>query len=327
MAMPYTLILTGPGGSGSRDVAQLAQSVGWSGNIRQIARELRVSLAVPRDGSVELPALEEGAALAFQAEGKARFTGQVLQCAVSTQNPIVNLTALDGGRFLAGNQGWFQFRDADAAGAAAKVCGEFGIPVGKLAGGGKITRKFAGVDLDKIISTIYTLAGEQTGKRYLARFTGEGALEVVEKPAAASLEIVQTMGVANAWDISSLCNSAAIRTKDGKLLRRVEDAPSQALNGRLEHIVTETKGKDAAAEAQAWLADHGLQQSLTVQVLDPPLELISGEAVLLRDTGSGASGLFWVDSDAHTWKDGQHYGKFRLNFRNLAGTVKAGADG
>ena len=31
------------------------------------------------------------------------------------------------------------------------------------------------------------------------------------------------------------------------------------------------------------------------------------------------SGLFWVDQDTHTWKNGQHFGKFRLNFRNLMG--------
>ena len=70
---------------------------------------------------------------------------------------------------------------------------------------------------------------------------------------------------------------------------------------------------------RAWLEDNGLQQNLTVEVLDPPLDLITGAAVILRDTGSGMSGLFWVDGDTHTWKNGQHFGKFKLNFRNLMG--------
>ena len=92
-----------------------------------------------------------------------------------------------------------------------------------------------------------------------------------------------------------------------------------SLNGLLSHVSVQRDGEDAGAEAQAWLEDNGLQQNLTVEVLNPPLDLIAGAAVNLRDTGSGVSGLFWVDSDTHTWKNGQHFGKFTLNFRNLMG--------
>ena len=157
--------------------------------------------------------------------------------------------------------------------------------------------------LDKIIRTLYGLAGEQNGKRYLVRFTGGGALEVVEKPTSASLSIASTMAVTNTWDITNLQNSVAIRTQEGALVRRVEDADSVALNGRLEHVITQRDGEDAGSEAQAWLEDNGLQQNLTVETLGDP-RLITGEAVLLRDTGSGVSGLFWIDGDTHTWKNG-----------------------
>lgn len=70
-----------------------------------------------------------------------------------------------------------------------------------------MSRKFPGEALDKIVRTMYALAAAQTGKRYLVRFTGEGALEVVEKPTSATLTIKSTMGVTNTWDISKLQNS------------------------------------------------------------------------------------------------------------------------
>lgn len=327
MEQAYSLLLTGPNGSGGQDVTGLVQSIAWRGSVRQIARELQVRLAVLRDGSVPVPALEEGASLVFQAGGGTRFIGQLLQCTTTTENSIVDLSALDRGRFLAGIDGWFHFRGVPVESAAAQVCGEFGIPAASLAAGGTVTRKFSGVALDKIISTLYAIAAEQTGKRYLARFTGVGALEVVEKPEAAGLEIAQTMCVTNTWTIEKLCNSVAVYSKDGVLINRIEDAASLALNGRLEHIITESKDKDAGGEAAAWLADNGLQQTLTVEVLNPPLSLICGEAVVLRDTGSGVSGLFWVDGDTHTWKNGQHYGKFKLNFRNIMAAGKAGSAG
>ena len=149
---------------------------------------------------------------------------------------------------------------------------------------------------------------------------------MVEKAETAGLEIVQTMGVSNSWSVTNLCNSAAIYTKEGRLIRKVEDGASQALNGRLEHAITQRDREDAGAEAQAWLADHGLQQNLTVEVLDPPVTLITGETVVLRDTGSGVSGLFWVDGDTHTWKDKIHTGTFKLNFRSLMNTGNSGQE-
>lgn len=322
---PYQLLLAPPGGSPPRDVTQLVQSVTWSGSLRQTARQLSVRLVVPRDGSVDPPALEEGAALIFRQEGGTLFTGQLVTVTTATQSSVVDLGALDGGRFLAGNQGWYRFDNATAEAAAARVTSDFGIRTGRLAGTGVLLRrKFPGTALDKIITTMYSLAGEQTGKRYLVHFTGDGVMEVVEKAEGASLEIVQTMGVTNTWDLTSLCNSVAIYTKEGALVRREGDSASQALNGRLEHAVTQRDREDAGPEARAWLADHGLQQTLTVEVLDPPASLITGEAVILQDTGSGVSGLFWVDSDTHSWKNKQHTGKFKLNFRNLMNSTSAG---
>ncbi len=323
----YQLLLAAPGGGETRDVTQLAQSVSWAGSIRQTARQLSVRLAIPRDGSVELPDLAEGAALILRQEGTDLFTGQLLTAATSTQTVAADLSALDAGRFLAGNDGWYRFDDRTPEEAAAAVCRDFGIPTGRLAAAGvRLRRRFPGVSLDKIVTSMYALAGEQTGKRYLLRFTGSGALEVLEKTETARFEIAQTMGVTNTWSISGLCNSVAIYTKEGRLVRREADAASQVLNGRLEHAVTQRDKEDAGPEARAWLADHGLQQTLAVEVLEPPVALITGEAVLLRDTGSGASGLFWVDSDTHSWKNGQHTGKFKLNFRSIMNSASAGQE-
>ena len=56
------------------------------------------------------------------------------------------------------------------------------------------------------------------------------------------------------------------------------------------------------------------------------IRLISGNAVKLRDTGSGVTGLFWIESDTHTWKNGQYYCKAKLNFRNLADDTISGSE-
>lgn len=322
MAQEYThhLLVAAPAGGETRDVTALVQSVSWSGDIRQTARELSATLVIPRDGSVEIPPLEEGAWITHQAAGETLFFGPLLRCSTNSQSFLVNVAALDRGRFLAGNEGFYKFTNVTPEAAARTICGDFGIPVARLAATGvALSQNFPGKSLDSIIRTLYTMAGEQNGRRYALRFTGTGAFEVVEKPTAASLAIAQTMGVSNTWNIEKMQNRVAIYTDDGALVRNVDDSGSISLNGQLAHVLVQKSGEDAGAEAQAWLEDHGLSQNLTVEVLDPPLTLVAGAAVELRDTGSGVSGLFWVDADTHTWKNRQHYGKFTLNFRNIMG--------
>ena len=51
--MDYELLLTAPGGGSTRDITQLVRSMTWSGSVKQVARELSLSMAVPRDGSLE----------------------------------------------------------------------------------------------------------------------------------------------------------------------------------------------------------------------------------------------------------------------------------
>ena len=324
--MDYELLLTAPGGGSTRDITQLVRSMTWSGSVKQVARELSLSMAVPRDGSLEPPALEAGSVLTLRKDGYPLFTGPLLSPTTDSQSVITDLAALDNGRFLVGNEGWYKFKNATPEAAVRAMAGDFGIPVGALAAAGiPISRKFAGIALDRIAQTMYNLAGAQNGKRYLIRFNGSGALEVVEKPDAAGFTISSTMGVTNTWDIRDLQNSVAIYSDTGALIRREQDAASIQTNGCLEHVMTQRDGEDVGAEARAWLEDHGLQQKLTAQVLGDH-RLVSGNAVILKDTGVGASGLFWIDADTHTWKNGQYFTKVTLNFRNLTDSSLSGSE-
>lgn len=327
MANSITLKLIQPGGTKAVDITNLYQVVTWAGNIQQTCRELTVALAVPKDGSVTPPPLEEGSVLVLAQGSSPLFTGPLVDATTTTQSVVTDLYGLDNGRFLTGNEGWYQFSGATPEAATRTICNDFGIPYTGLAGGGAgVTRKFAGIALDRIIKTMYNLAGNQTGKQFLIRFTGEGKLSVVERPTTATLSIQSTMGVTNTWSIADLQNSVAIYTSEGQLVRRIQDNDSIKLNGRLEHVITQRDGEDATAEAKTWLEEHGLQQKVTVEVVPGDTRLITGDGVILKDTGSGVSGLFWIDADTHTWKNGQYYTKLTLNFRRLADSTEAGTD-
>lgn len=311
------------------DLTERVMTLNWTGSLREVCRSLEIQAAVPTDGSLPTPPCDLGTEVHLTVDGVQVFLGHLVAREKATGSSVLSLTAQDRGRFLAGNQGWYQFDRTTPEQAVAALCADFGVPVGTLAQTGvPVTRKFPGTALSKIVDTLYTLAGEQSGRRYLARFNGAGALEVVEKPTAAALEIapgknLQTLTVRE--DITGLTNAVAICSSTGVLIRTVEDAESADLYGRFQSILTQRDGEDKGPEAQAELEDNGLQQNMTVECLGDP-SLITGNAVLLRENSTGAVGLCWIDSDTHTWKNGQYFCKLSLNFRNLMNETEVGSE-
>lgn len=324
----YQVVIVSPQGE-TWDVTERVSTLTWSGSIKRVSRSVEAVMATPNDGSLpELPC-ELGSELRLWCGGRTRFRGNLVTREKATEGVTTTLTALDRGRFLANNEGWYTFRGAAPEEAVRALCGDFGIPVAALAATGTaVSRKYPGVALDKIVDGLYTLAARQNGRRYLSRFNGLGELEVVEKPETAALELapgknLQSLRVTE--DISKLRNTVGIYSQTGARVRTVSDAESAALYGQFLHILTQRDGEDAGAEAQAYLEDNGLQQTMTVECLGDP-ELISGSAVLLRANTTGVTGLCWIDSDTHTWKNGQYFCRLALNFRSITNEVEAGRE-
>ncbi len=179
--------------------------------------------------------------------------------------------------------------------------------------------------LDKIVDGLYTLAARQNGRRYLSRFNGLGSWRWWKSPRPPLWTLRREEPPKPAGDGGhlKLRNTVGIYSQTGARVRTVSDAESAALYGQFLHILTQRDGEDAGAEAQAYLEDKGLQQTMTVECLGDP-ELISGSAVLLRANSTGVTGLCWIDSDTHTWKNGQYFCRLALNFRSLTNEVEAG---
>lgn len=324
----YRLTLRSPGGE-ERDVTGLVSTLTWSGSVRQVSRQLEAVLVAARDGRTPALTAELGYEARLAVGGGDRFLGHIVARERRTGESVMAVTALDGGWRLAGNEGWYAFNGVRPDAAVRRLCADFGVEAGELAAPAvTVSRRFPGTALSQIVDTLYTLAGEQDGRRYLSRFDGRGRLEVVEKPRTAALEIapgrnLQTQTVAE--DISGLVDRVAIYTETGQLVRTVDDAESVALYGQFQRVVTQRDGEDAGAEARAVLEDNGPEQTITVECLGDPA-LISGGAVLLRENSTGVTGLCWIDSDTHSWKNGQYFCRLSLNFRSLTREASAGRE-
>lgn len=310
------------------DLSRIYRTMSWSGSSGQMAREFEIDILTPGTGRnvPEIPA-EKRDLIRLAVGGEQLLYGYITKRKEESEALTMALGCLDRGWHLSRNKGWYSFRCTPEQ-ATRAICADFGVPVGTLAPTGVvIARKFPGVALHRIINTMYTKAAESTGKQYLVRFDGTGALCVLEKPETAGGLVLASrsnlMSRTITEDISDICTSVAIYSDSGRLIQTINNDELRSAYGLFQHVITQRSGSNARDEAKAWLDDHGEQQTVTAECLGDP-RLITGTAVTLR--AGGTSGLFWIDSDVHTWKNGQYVCKLGLNFRRLMAKDTAGKE-
>lgn len=320
--------------SGSKTVENawgLAGGVVWSGDKQRAARTLSFDLAVSQ-ADPNLPAVDcpVGAMVSlWDDDGSPLFQGVAVSRTLSDNRPSMTVTSMDRGLYLSGNQGTLQVRGETPEAAVRRLCQSYGIPVGELAATGvAVRRKFSSIDLWRIITTLYTLASQQTGRQYLARFEWD-QLTVRERSEQGENLVIRPrsnlLASSTTQSIESMVNSVGIYDADGVRLSTVRDQDAVNLYGLLERHITQSTGEDARAEAKRLLEENGVDEKVTVTCRGDP-RLTTGKTVVVRQPVTGLSGVFWIDADKHTWKDGGWTSQLTLNLRNVMYASESGGE-
>ena len=311
-------------GTSRWDITDLLLSWTWSGDKTSLCRQLAGEI-VYTGGGLPIPAL--GDRVAMEDGGKRLFEGTVLLRSLGSEDKSLSFTAYDDGFYLQRSDGTFRFTGAPAEEITRLVCANREVPIAALPETGvPLRRKFADVRLSEIIRTVWTLAGERYGRTYALRYTPAGLL-VKERAPGPEDPVLRAgsnlMDAATREDAARMVNSVAVYDKNGNLLRRTGDGEAQKRYGVMERHLTERDG--AEAQAARLLEEGRLQRPVTVNVLGDTA-LVSGETVVVREEATGLDGVFWIDGDVHTWKNGQYYSRLTLNHRDEAGRAAAGSE-
>lgn len=320
------LYLTKHKSGGSRDITGLAISWTWSGDKATISRKLELEIAYVEDSDLPVPEIGD---LVTMEEAKQLFVGVVLRRTLGSEDHSMSATAFDYGIYLQKNDCTAKFTGASPEEITRSLCGEKGIPVAALPTTGiQLRRKFASVKINQAITTVWSLAAEKNGKRYAIRYTPSGLL-VKERAVSGESLVLKAAGnlmdATTTEDATSVVNSVAIYDKNGNFLQRLGDTESQGLIGVMETHIIQRDNQDAVEEANHDLDDGKMSRTVTANVLGD-LSLITGETVVVREDRTGLKGVFWIDADAHTWKNNNYYTKLTLNCRNVSVTSNAGSD-
>nr|DAR32737.1 MAG TPA: 43 kDa tail protein [Caudoviricetes sp.] len=316
-------------GDSTRRITDILLSWSWSGDKSTLVRQLVAEIVF--DESTGLPVPQMGDAVMMTDDsGNPIFDGVILRRSAGSEETSMSFTCFDRGIYCRRNDGTYKFRDAAPETVTRQVCADYEIPVASLPRSGvKVSRKFAGVALDKIIETVWTLASQQTGEKYAITYTPRGLMVSVRDVSERSLVLKAESNLMDAQtseDASNMVNSVAIYDSDGSFLRRTGDSTAQQLYGVMEKHLTANASSDVDTDKEAQeLLDNGvMQQTVTVNVLGD-LSLITGKTVVVRENRTGLQGIFWIDADVHTWKRGNYYCRLTLNCRNLvSGSISGG---
>lgn len=320
------LIITGS--SGTTDITQLIQSITWSGDYQQCSRTLEFELITsPTDKNVPAVKCELGNGIILKQNNRILFDGFIFEMQKDTGSSVINVTCYDRGIYLKRNEASYRFTNMTPESITKRICTDFGISAGSIAAPeAKISRNYVGVSLYRMIQTAYTLASEKTGKKYLVRFDGPKVC-VIEKAVNNETLVVEggsnLMSASTTESISNMINQVVVYNSDDKLISTQKDTETVKLYGVLQSYLKVAKGEDGITKAKKLIADNGVSQKITIENLGN-IANVTGGTVVVREPYTGLYGLFYIDSDIHTWKRGQYYNKLVVNFRNIMDEQETG---
>lgn len=301
---------------GAKDISQLVQSLTWSGDIGQAAR--KVEFGYVQGDNIQKVNIALGNQIKVLVENKEIFRGYVFYKEIDTESDTVRITAYDGLIYLLKNKATYNFKNITAEAITRKVAQDFGIQVGSLASA-TLRQKLIveGETLYDIIMKAYTNESKYTGKKYMPLFR-EGKLNIIEKgKTIVSYVLSSAENISNVTyseSLENMINRVKIYDENGKYIGKVENSEWIKSYGILQDVYTKEKDKNAYTVAKNML--KGVEKSLNIKALGN-IECITGMAVKVKDKAIGLTGLFYIDSDTHTFENGQHMMDLTLNFQNI----------
>lgn len=311
------------------DVINLVPTVTWSGDYLQCSRTLEFGAATsPADQRIPVINCPLGAAVQLLQDNTLLFDGFVFGRDKATNSSVMDITCFDRGIYVKCNEKSYKFKNSTPEAATKRICADFGIPIGDIVSTGyNLTRNFPQAKLYDIIQTAYTLASEKTKKKYQVGFRG-AKLCVWEKSAIMNAPQiaagVNLMDAATSESIQNMVNQVAIYDKNDNLVKTVKNAELVKLYGVMQSALKQADGEDTAAKARKLMDDNGVEQKITVNCLGD-FRYITGTSVVVQEPYTGLKGLFYIDSDTHSWKNGVYTNKLVLNFRAMMDEKQSGS--
>ena len=214
----------------------------------------------------------------------------------------------------------YNFADTTAEKITKKVCADFEIDTGTIVATNAPIKKMIidGSSIYDIIMQAYTKAAKQTGKKYICRMNGTKLTVKVKGTVVSNFVLAEEYNITNTRyeeTIDNMVNIVKIYDDAGKQIGEVKKDKWVNKYRIYQQIYKKEKGINADTAAKNML--QGVEKKVTLDGINGDLACIAGNGVEVYDKATGLNGVFWIDSDTHTWENGTHIMNLELNFKNI----------
>lgn len=306
------------------DISELVSSITIQGDYTQGARRLDCSyMASSLDSAVPVAQIQEYNSIYFYQDNKIVFMGTIYEISKDSSNNLITFYAYDNGVVTLKNKATYNFNNATVTEIINTIIKKYNIPCESFIKSDlKIDKIFFNQSLYDIIMSVYTILAKSTGKKYMLEWTNEGKMRIVEKG-----KIVLDFGFnenenlinsSYTINIDNVVNKVVIVDENYNYIKEIKDEENIKLYNVFKEYIKQGEGEDATEEAKSKL--KGVERRCSLSGFGD-YTCITGRAVKVKDSYTGLTGLFYIDSDTHKWENGVYNIDLELNFQNIMNEV------
>ena len=309
------------------DITNLLINVTWSGDYKSCARKLEFSLiSSPMDKNIPKVDIPLMSMILFYEDNNELFRGFVYEREKSSDNSM-SFLCYDYCAKLNDIKVSYNIKNETASSIYNKALSEYGLNKGDIVGASTPVKKvFLGVTIYDMVMTAYTEEAKKTGKKYMLYSKEDKFCSMEKGNVKLKLSFEEGKNILSSnfkESVSNMVNKVLIVDDNGDKISEVKNDEWLKAYGLFQDVYKKQEDKDANAEAKAML--NGIEQSCSLTGFGDAT-CITGYGVQVKDNYTGLVGLFYIDSDSHTWEGGSYTIDLELNFKNIMNEVSAGQD-
>lgn len=309
------------------DITNLLTTITWSGDYKSCARKLEFSLIYSTNDinipKVDIPLMS---LITFYQGANELFKGFVYEREKSSDNTMTFL-CYDYCAKLNDIKVSYNIKNETASSIYNKFLTEYGLNKGDIVQANtKIKKVFLGVTAYDMIMTAYTEEAKKTGKKYMVYSKGDKFCASEKGIVKLKLAFEEGKNILSSnfkESVSNMVNKVLIVDENGNKISEVKNDDWLKTYGLFQEVYKKQEDKDANVEAKTML--NGIEQTCSLSGFGDTT-CITGYGVQVKDSHTGLIGLFYIDSDTHTWEGGKYTIDLELNFKNIMDEVSAGQD-
>ncbi|ENY8534739.1 TPA: NlpC/P60 family protein [Clostridioides difficile] len=310
------------------NITDIVEKVTWSGDYKSPSRTLEFSIVQSASDinfmQIDIPV---ASTVCFYVDDKEIYRGMIINRSKDSSNNSISFVSKDMGFLLTQSEVSYNFKDKLVEDIAKQVFNDNKLAIGNIPKTNvKYTKMFIGVTGYDTIMSAYTEASKTTKKKYMIEANID-KFNVIEK-GTITLNVMFEEGsnlinTSFSESMENVKNKVLVVDQYGnKISEKVDDKIFKDVGVIMQKVIQQQENSTVDIESEF----KGIEQTCSLKGYGD-VTCITGRGVKVKDSYTGLVGLFYIDTDKHTWDSNGNYEiDLDLNFQNIMDEKTAGQD-